>query len=177
MKKNIFYLSILLFFIFIFSIFYIGLDKPNFYKPTEIRNKNLEEFASTGLFSNKKFNSKDIIENNNFTLINIWASWCIPCRSEHSMLMSLSKKTDLNIIGLNYKDKKNNAVKFLDELGDPFSQNLIDPDGIISISLGAYGVPESFLLNNKSIVIKKYIGPLTNDNISEIIKISSNENN
>ena len=171
MKKNIFYLSILLFFIFIFSIFYIGLDKTNFYKPTEVRNKNLEEFTSTGLFSNKQFNSKDIIENNNFTLINIWASWCIPCRSEHSMLMSLSKKTDLNIIGLNYKDKKNNAVKFLDELGDPFSQNLIDPDGIISISLGAYGVPESILLNNKSRVIRKYIGPLTSDNISEIIKI------
>ena len=71
MKKNIFYLSILLFFIFIFSIFYIGLDKPNFYKPTEVRNKNLEEFTSTGLFSNKQFKSKDIIENNNFTLINI----------------------------------------------------------------------------------------------------------
>jgi len=171
MKKNIFYLSIVLFFTFIFIIFYIGLDKPNFYKPKEVKNKNLQEFTSTELFSNKKFNSKDIIKNNNFTLINIWASWCVPCKSEHSMLMNLSKKTDLNIIGLNYKDKKNNAIKFLDELGDPFSQNLIDPDGIISISLGAYGVPESFLLNNKSRVIRKYIGPLTSDNILEIIKI------
>ena len=171
MKKNIFYLSILLFFAFIFTIFYIGLDKPNFYKPEEVKNKSLEEFTSTELFSNKQFNSKDIIEKNNFTLINIWSSWCIPCRSEHAILMDLSEKTDLNIIGLNYKDKKNNAIKFLDELGDPFSKNLIDPEGIISISLGAYGVPESFLLNNKSRIIKKYIGPLTNDNISEIIKI------
>ena len=171
MKKNIFYLSILLFFIFIFTVFYIGLDKPNFYKPKEEKNKILEQFTSTELFSNKKFNSKDIIENNNFTLINIWSSWCIPCRSEHSILMKLSKKTDLNIIGLNYKDKKNNAIKFLDELGDPFSKNLIDSDGTISISLGAYGVPESFLLNNKSRVIKKYIGPLTSDNISEIIEL------
>ena len=133
--------------------------------------KNLEEFTSFGLYSDKKFNSKDIIENNNFTLINIWSSWCAPCRSEHAILMNLSKKTDLNIIGLNYKDKKNNAIKFLDELGNPFSKNLIDPDGIISISLGAYGVPESFLLNNKSKIIKKYIGPLTSENISEIIKI------
>ena len=171
MKKNIFYLSILLFFAFIFTIFYIGLDKPNFYKPEEVKNKSLEEFTSTELFSNKQFNSKDIIEKNNFTLINIWSSWCIPCRSEHAILMDLSEKTDLNIIGLNYKDKKNNAIKFLDELGDPFSKNLIDPNGIISISLGAYGVPESFLLNNKSKIIKKYIGPLTSDNISEIIKI------
>ena len=171
MKKNIFYLSILLFFAFIFTIFYIGLDKSNFYKPKEVKNKSLEEFTSTELFSNKQFNSKDIIEKNNFTLINIWSSWCIPCRSEHAILMDLSEKTDLNIIGLNYKDKKNNAIKFLDELGDPFSKNLIDPNGIISISLGAYGVPESFLLNNKSRIIRKYIGPLTSDNISEIIKI------
>tara|TARA_Y100001960_G_C13966112_1_gene490570 strand:- start:228 stop:491 length:264 start_codon:yes stop_codon:yes gene_type:complete len=85
--------------------------------------------------------------------------------------MNLSKKTKLNMIGLNYKDKKDNAIKFLDELGDPFSKNLIDPDGIISISLGAYGVPESFLINNKSIIIRKYIGPLTSDNISEIKNI------
>ena len=171
MKKNIFYLSVLLFFIFIFTIFYIGLDKSNFYKPKEVKNKNLEEFTSTELFSNKQFSSKDIIENNNFTLINIWSSWCAPCRLEHSILMNLSKKTDLNIVGLNYKDKKNNAIKFLDEMGNPFSKNLIDPDGTISISLGAYGVPESFLLNHKSRIIKKYTGPLTIDNISEIIKI------
>ena len=168
MKKNIFYLSILLFFTFIFTIFYIGLDKPNFYKPKEVKNKNLEEFISTELFSNKQFNSKDIIENNNFTLINIWSSWCAPCRSEHAILMTLSKKTDLNIIGLNYKDKKSNAIKFLDQLGNPFSKNLIDPDGIISISLGAYGVPESYLLNSKSRIIKKYIGPLNRQLIDEI---------
>ena len=171
MKKNIFYLSILLFFTFIFTIFYVGLDKPNIYKPKEVKNKNLEVFISTELFSNKQFNSKDIIEKNNFTLINIWSSWCAPCRSEHAILMNLSNKTNLNIIGLNYKDKKNNAIKFLDEMGNPFSKNLIDPNGIISISLGAYGVPESFLLNNKSRIIKKYIGPLTSENISEIIKI------
>ncbi len=85
--------------------------------------------------------------------------------------MDLSEKTNLNIVGLNYKDKKNNAIKFLNELGNPFSKILTDPYGIISISLGAYGVPETFLLNKKSKVIKKYIGPLTNKNILEIIKI------
>ena len=171
MKKNIFYLSILLFFTFIFTIFYIGLDKPNFYKPKEVKNKNLEEFISTELFSNKQFSSKDIIENNNFTLINIWSSWCAPCRSEHAILMNLGKKTDLNIIGLNYKDKKNNAIKFLNELGNPFEKILTDPDGTISIALGAYGVPETFLVNSKSKIIRKYIGPLKTENILEITKI------
>ena len=171
MKKNIFYLVLTLFFVFIFSVFYIGLEKPNFYTPKIINNKSLEEFNSTELFSNKEFNSRDIIKNNKFTIINIWSSWCAPCRLEHSALMELSEKTNLNIIGLNYKDKKTNAIKFLNELGNPFSKILIDPDGIISISIGAYGVPETFILNNNSKIIQKYIGPLTNDNILEILKI------
>ena len=171
MKKKLVYLFISSIFLFIFIVFFLGLNKENLYTPKEVKNKKLAIFDSNELYSNKEFNSKEIIDNNKFTLINVWSSWCIPCRSEHSILMSLSKNLDLYIIGLNYKDKKNNSIKFLEELGNPFSKILIDPDGIISISLGAYGVPETFLVNNKSEIIKKYIGPLTNDNISEIKKI------
>ena len=171
MKKNIFYSILFLFFLFIFSTFYIGLDKPNFYTPKEIKNENLEAFSSKELFSNEQFQSNDLIKVNKFTIVNIWASWCIPCKQEHSLLMDLKNKTNINIIGLNYKDKKNNAKNFINELGNPFSKILTDPDGIISISLGAYGVPETFLLNNKSKVIRKYIGPLNNDNVLEIINI------
>ena len=107
MKKNIFYSILFLFFLFIFSIFYIGLDKPNFYTPKEIKNKKLETFSSKELFSNEQFQSNDLIKVNKFTILNIWASWCIPCKQEHSLLMDLKNKTDINIIGLNYKDKKN----------------------------------------------------------------------
>ena len=171
MKKKLIYLFISSIFLFIFIVFFLGLNKENLYTPKEVKNKNLVIFDSNELYSNKEFNSKEIIDNNKFTLINIWSSWCVPCRSEHSILMSLSKNSDLYILGLNYKDKKNNSIKFLEELGNPFSKILIDPDGTISISLGAYGVPETFLVNNKSEIIKKYIGPLTNDNISEIKKI------
>ena len=171
MKKNIFYSILFLFFLFIFSTFYIGLDKPNFYTPKEIKNENLETFSSKELFSNEQFQSNDLIKVNKFTIVNIWASWCIPCKQEHSLLMDLKNKTNINIIGLNYKDKKSNAKNFINELGNPFSKILTDPDGIISISLGAYGVPETFLLNNKSKVIRKYIGPLSNDNLLEIINI------
>ena len=171
MKKKLVYLFISSIFLFIFIVFFLGLNKENLYTPKEVKNKNLVIFDSNELYSNKEFNSKEIIDNNKFTLINIWSSWCVPCRSEHSILMSLSKNLDLYIIGLNYKDKKNNSIKFLEELGNPFSKILIDPDGTISISLGAYGVPETFLVNNKSEIIKKYIGPLTNENISEIKKI------
>ena len=172
MKKNIFYLILLLFFTFIFTVFYKGLDKPNFYTPKEVNNKNFEEFTSFELFSNKQFDSQDIIENNKFTLVNIWSSWCVPCRQEHSVLMNLSKKTDLNIVGLNYKDKKNNAIKFLNEFGNPFVKILTDTDGTISIALGAYGVPETFLVNSKSKIVRKYIGPLKTDDVLEIIKIA-----
>ena len=112
MKKNIFYSILFLFFLFIFSIFYIGLDKPNFYTPKEIKNENLEAFSSKELFSNEQFSSNNLIENNKFTLINIWSSWCVPCRLEHSVLMDLSEKTDLNIVGLNYKDKKIMLLNF-----------------------------------------------------------------
>ena len=171
MKKKLIYLFISSIFLFIFIVFFLGLSKENLYTPKEVKNKKLAIFDSNELYSNKEFNSKEIIDNNKFTLINVWSSWCIPCRSEHSILMSLSKNLDLYIIGLNYKDKKNNSIKFLEELGNPFSKILIDPDGTISISLGAYGVPETFLVNNKSEIIKKYIGPLTNENISEIKKI------
>jgi len=171
MKKKLVYLFISSIFLFIFIVFFLGLNKENLYTPKEVKNKNLVIFDSNELYSNKEFNSKEIIDNNKFTLINIWSSWCVPCRSEHSILMSLSKNSDLYILGLNYKDKKNNSIKFLEELGNPFSKILIDPDGTISISLGAYGVPETFLVNNKSEIIKKYIGPLTNENISEIKKI------
>ena len=86
--------------------------------------------------------------------------------------MDLKEKTNINIIGLNYKDKKNNAIKFLNEFGNPFTKILIDPDGTISISLGAYGVPETFLVNNKSKIVRKYIGPLETDDILEIIRIA-----
>ena len=172
MKKNIFYSILFLFFIFIFTIFYLGLDKPNFYTPKETKNKNLTTFTSKELFLNNEFNSNDIIENNNFTLLNVWASWCAPCRLEHSLLMDLKAKTNINIIGLNYKDKKNNAIKFLNEFGNPFTKILTDPDGTISIELGAYGVPETYLVNSKSKILRKYIGVLKTDDILEIIRIT-----
>ena len=171
MKKKLVYFSISSVFLFIFVVFFLGLNKENFYTPKEKKNKKLAIFKTNELYSNKEFSSKEIISNNKFTLINLWSSWCVPCRSEHPFLVTLSKNSDLYILGLNYKDKKINSIKFIEELGNPFSKILIDPDGIISISLGAYGVPETFLVNNKSEILKKYIGPLSNENILEIKKI------
>ena len=177
MKKNIIYLLISLsILIFISLVFYLGLNKPNSYIPKAI-NTEIVEFDSYELFSGQVINSKSITSKNNFTLINIWSSWCMPCRKEHPVLLELNKLQNLYLLGLNYKDKEKNSKKFLNQLENPFSLILTDPNGLISISLGAYGVPESLLINNKSKVIKKFIGPLTNKNYQEIKNIINNENN
>ena len=102
-----------------------------------------------------------------FYLFNIWASWCVPCREEHSFLTNLSKETKIEIIGLNYKDDKKNAKNFLKELGNPYNIILLDVDGTVAIEWGAYGVPETFLIYDNKI-IKKVIGPINEDSIVEI---------
>ena len=100
-------------------------------------------------------------------MLNIWSSWCVPCRDEHPLLMNLSNKEKIEIIGLNYKDNPNNAEKFINELGNPYSVILIDRDGTKAIEWGAFGVPENFLIYENKI-IKRYIGPLNSQLIDEI---------
>ena len=167
MKKKLVYLFISSIFLFIFIVFFLGLNKENLYTPKEVKNKNLVIFDSNELYSNKEFNSKEIIYNNKFTLVNIWSSWCVPCRDEHPFLLNLSKLDNIEIIGLNYKDNLKNAEKFINELGNPYSIILLDRDGTISIEWGAYGVPETFLIYENKI-IKRYVGPLNLELVDEI---------
>jgi len=103
-------------------------------------------------------------------LFNIWASWCLPCRDEHKFLIDLSKDKIIQIIGLNYKDKNENAEKFLKDLKSPYKIILSDIDGTIAIEWGAYGVPETFLIYDKKI-IKKIIGPINKKSLFEIKEI------
>ena len=104
-------------------------------------------------------------------VINIWASWCIPCRQEHGYIKNISEITNLKIIGINYKDKRKNAQKFLDELGNPYDIILKDTNGTKSIFLGAYGVPETFIIDSDLNILKKYIGPLNSESENEIKKL------
>jgi cytochrome c biogenesis protein CcmG/thiol:disulfide interchange protein DsbE len=155
--------------IFTFVIFYKSLDKSSLYEPkSEI--KDIPEFTATFLFENKEITSKKIFNQNKFYLLNIWASWCVPCRDEHSLLLNLSNNDQIEIIGLNYKDNTNNAKKFLKELGNPYKQILLDNDGTKAIEWGAFGVPESFLIY-KNKVVKKFVGPLNFKSVEEIIKL------
>ena len=166
MRNRITYFLLFIFFIFVFVIFYRGLNKSNLYTPnTEI--KNIPAFTSDSLIKRKSLNSKNIFNQNKFYLLNIWASWCVPCRDEHPFLINLGKSEKIEIIGLNYKDNINNAEKFIDELGNPYSTILIDRDGTKAIEWGAFGVPETFLIYDNKI-IKRYIGPLNLKLVDEI---------
>tara|TARA_Y100001970_G_C14141579_1_gene807406 strand:- start:876 stop:1394 length:519 start_codon:yes stop_codon:yes gene_type:complete len=167
MRKKLLPFFIALAFSIFFIIFYKGLDDSNIYIPTKIKQDQIPVFKIKEFYSETYVNSSEIFELDKKYLVNIWSSWCVPCRQEHPLLMSLKDEDKLNIIGLNYKDNKKNAEIFLKELGNPYKKIFIDLDGLIAIEWGAYGVPESFLINNNKI-IKKYIGPLNKKLINEI---------
>ncbi len=170
MKKKILPFFISLAFIIIFVIFYRGLDESNIYKPKNFTNYKIPVFDTKEFYLGSLIKSEEIFEENKTYLVNIWSSWCVPCRQEHSLLMNLKDENKVIVIGLNYKDNKINAVNFLKELGNPYEKIFSDLDGTIAIEWGAYGVPESFLIKNNKI-IKKYIGPLDQKLINEMKEI------
>lgn len=93
------------------------------------------------------------------TLVNVFASWCVPCRQEHPMLLELSKDPRVNVVGINYKDRNDNALRFLGELGNPYAAIGVDPNGKAAIDWGVYGIPESYLVGPDGTILYKKVGP------------------
>ncbi len=169
MKSKIISLLVVVSLLLIFVVFYKGLNKSSFYEPKSNLNE-IPEFSAITFFKKEELNSKNIFNKNKFYLLNIWASWCVPCKEEHPLLMNLSQNNQLEIIGLNYKDNYKNAKNFLSQLGNPYEKILIDQNGTKAIEWGAFGVPETFLIFENKIV-KKFIGPLSKQSVEEIKKI------
>ena len=170
MQKKIIKLFILLLIVFVIGVFFISLNKNSIYDTKGLIGQKITEIRLDHFSKNKKITGEDLSKNN-FTLINFWASWCGPCRDEHSILLKLNREKNLKLLGVNVKDKRNNALKFLNELGDPYDELARDEFGKYSVNFGIYGVPESILINKDLIIIKKFIGPISKNDYEYIKNI------
>jgi cytochrome c biogenesis protein CcmG/thiol:disulfide interchange protein DsbE len=102
-------------------------------------------------------------------LLNVWASWCVGCRDEHALLMRLAASDTLPVIGLNYKDETDAALRWLELNGDPYGEVAVDRDGRVAIDYGVYGVPETYLIDREGVIRYKQIGPITAQVLNEAI--------
>ena len=170
MKIRILPIFLTIVFLIVFFIFYQGLQNPNTYVPKTNFQKDIPSFKAKMFDSGISIDSEEIFKGNQFYLMNIWASWCVPCINEHPFLMNLMDQKNLDIIGLNYKDNNEKAKFFLKKFDNPYKTIILDKDVIIAIEWGAYGVPETFLIYNNKI-IKKFIGPLNENSLIEIKKL------
>jgi len=171
MKISIPKIIIFSFTIFLLSVFWLGLKINHNYDTKSLVGSKISKFYVTEINNENQYISEEDLKKNKYTLINFFASWCSPCRVEHRYLMSLSNQNkEIKIIGINFKDKKINANNFLKDLGNPYDFVGEDTDGKISISFGIYGIPESILVNNELIVIKKIIGPINQVQFNDILK-------
>jgi len=99
------------------------------------------------------------------TLVNVWASWCAPCRQEHPVILALSQDPRLTVVGVNYKDGNENALRFLGELGNPYTAIGLDPNGKMAIDWGVYGIPESYLVGPDGTILYKKVGPFDENTV------------
>jgi cytochrome c biogenesis protein CcmG/thiol:disulfide interchange protein DsbE len=135
--------------------------------PTALKDRPAPEFTLPPLAGIKIGNaevpglSSADLRAGTVTLVNVWASWCGPCRQEHPILMQLAKDPTITVVGINYKDKPANARKFLASLGNPYVRIGADEKGVSAIDWGVYGVPETFVIDGKGIIRHKLIGPIT----------------
>lgn len=123
----------------------IGLPAPAFELPLLGGERMISQAAFAGKIS----------------LFNVWASWCVACRAEHDILLELAENTDIQLIGLNYKDATDDGLNWLRQRGNPYRQVAQDRQGLVGIDYGVYGVPETFIIDKKGIIRAKRIGPLS----------------
>ena len=152
---SIFFLLILLIFLYLLII-----DRNPSELPSNLLNKNVPIFESESLLKNENFvSSKEF--GNEIILVNFFATWCGPCRDEHSYIKRFSNQEGIEVIGINYKDSTQKAIEWLEELGNPYSNVAVDKNGRIAIDWGVYGIPETFIINSKGIIKYRHVGAIT----------------
>jgi len=140
----------------------IGLRRDPHEVPSPLINKPAPAFSLPQLKDpSKTFSAEDM--RGKVWLLNVWASWCISCRDEHPFLFEYAKSGAVPIYGLNYRDKREDALAWLSELGDPYVLSASDTDARVGINYGVYGAPESYLIDRNGVIRFKQIGPITPD--------------
>lgn len=176
-KKNLTTFLPLIIFVILVCLFWKGLKQNPNEIPSPLINKpipinTVEQLEN----SSEKISRNDFI--GHVTVLNVFASWCISCRVEHSTWMDIENKNSVLIYGLNYKDDRGNAKKWLDQFGNPYAKIIYDPLGSLAIDLGVYGTPETFIIDQQGIIRNKYVGPISIEDwqhklLPEIQKLSS----
>ena len=163
MKKKILFFPYIIFLLILLAFFYLLIiDRDPNEIPSNLLNKNVPEFEAVSLLKDEKFISSDEFKNE-IILVNFFATWCKPCRDEHKYIKRFSDEKKIRIVGINYKDDPTKTVKWLKNLGNPYSDVILDKKGRIGIDWGVYGIPETFIVNSKGIIKYRHVGAITKE--------------
>ena len=168
MKKQLLIIPSILFVLILSTFFYLLIIERNPLElPSNLLDKNVPNFEAESLLKNENFvSSKEF--GNEIILVNFFATWCGPCRNEHVYIKRFANEKGIRVIGIKYKDNSNNAIEWLKNLGNPYSDVPIDKNGRIAIDWGVYGIPETFVISSKGIIKYRHIGPVTKKFIKKL---------
>jgi cytochrome c biogenesis protein CcmG/thiol:disulfide interchange protein DsbE len=157
----------LAFFALLVAALYVGLGLNPSVVPTVMINKPVPEFDLPPLKGEARGLSSADLAQGRVSIVNIFASWCVPCRAEHAQLDALAKSGVADLYGINYKDAAPDARQYLNALGDPYKGIGADIKGRVAIDWGAYGVPETYVVNGRGRIVYRLIGPIMPDDIKD----------
>jgi cytochrome c biogenesis protein CcmG/thiol:disulfide interchange protein DsbE len=166
-RKLLFLLPAALFAVLVIA-FAVGLRHDPHLVPSALINRPAPDFALPGLYESANGLTRNDLDGR-VTLVNFFASWCAPCREEHSELMALGRLPGVTLDGIAYKDKPEEARRFLGRLGDPFSHIGVDRNGTAAIDFGVYGVPETYVVDRTGHIRYRHVGPLTAEDVKNEI--------
>ena len=148
----------------VFIIISLFLFEGLYYDPKKIQSpligKTFPNFKLPDLYTNNTLTNNSFL--NKKTIVNVWASWCLECEREHSHLIELSKKKNIDLVGINYKDESADAKGWLSMRGNPYRVIIQDARGDLALDLGVYGVPETYIIDENQVILFKHIGPINN---------------
>lgn len=150
----------LVLFVILVGFLYIGLDLDPKKLPSPLIGKEFPNLEVEDFYNGTRYYTSDKTQDK-ISLVNVWASWCVTCRAEHEMLNEIAKTNKVQMIGVNYKDTKNAANRYLDILHNPYDIIIFDPLGSLGLELGVYATPETFIVDQKGLIRYKRIGQMT----------------